>query len=78
MPKTIQIHNVPDDLHRNIKARAAAKGKTMSQFFVELAQAELRRPDIDALIARVRNRPIEKSGFDATAYIRQVRDSCWS
>ena len=75
MPKTIQIRNVPDALHRNIKARAAAKGKTMSQFFVELAQVELRRPDIDALIARVRNRPIEDSGFDATAYIRQQRDA---
>ena len=71
----IQIRNVPEDLHRNIKARAAAKGKTMSQFLVEMVQEKLRRPDIEALIQRVRNRPLEDSDFDATAYIRQERDS---
>lgn len=75
MSKMIQIRNVPEDLHRNIKARAAAKGKTMSQFLVEMVQEKLRRPDIEALIQRVRNRPLEDSDFDATAYIRQERDS---
>ena len=71
----IQIRNVPDDLHRNIKAKAAAKGKTMAHFLVEMVQEILRRPDIEALIQRVRNRPIDKSGFDATAFIRGERDS---
>ena len=68
MAKMIQIRNVPDKLHRDIKMRAAAKGKSMSQFLLEMANAELRRPDIESLLKRVRARPIDDSGFDAVAY----------
>ena len=75
LPKMIQIRNVPDELHREIKVRAAKEAKTMSQFLLEMAQAKLRRPDIEALMKRVRSRPIDTSGFDATAFIRRQRDS---
>ena len=75
MPKMIQIRNVPEELHREIKVRAAKEAKTMSQFLLEMAQAKLRRPDIEAFMQRVRSRPIDTSGFDATAFIRRQRDS---
>ncbi len=32
MSKMIQIRNVPDDLHRELKVRAAAAGMTMSDY----------------------------------------------
>lgn len=32
MSKMIQIRNVPDDLHRELKMRAAAAGMTMSDY----------------------------------------------
>jgi plasmid stability protein len=75
MPKTIQIRNVPDELHSVLKARAAAKGKTMSEYILELAQPKPLSPEVQAFMERVRNIPREESDFDATAFIRQERDS---
>ena len=75
MPKTIQIRNVPDELHSEIKARAAAKGKTISQYIIELAQPKPLSPEIQAFMKRVRSIPREESDFDATAYIRRLRDA---
>lgn len=30
MPKLVQIHDVPDDVHARLKARAAASGRSLS------------------------------------------------
>jgi plasmid stability protein len=32
--KTIQIRNVPDDLHRTLKAQAAKSGMTLSDYLL--------------------------------------------
>jgi hypothetical protein len=32
MPKTIQVRNVPDQLHRTLKVRAAREGMSFSDF----------------------------------------------
>ena len=39
MSKMVQIRNVPDSLHRKLKARAADAGRTLSDYL----QAELER-----------------------------------
>ena len=39
MSKTIQLRNVPDDLHRVLKSRAALAGKSLSGYLI----AEIRR-----------------------------------
>jgi predicted nucleic acid-binding protein len=38
--KMIQVRNVPDELHRALKARAAMEGRTLSDYIL----AELPRP----------------------------------
>ena len=39
MSKMIQIRNVPDDLHRALKVRAAREGMTLSAYLLrEIAQ----------------------------------------
>ena len=38
MPKMIQLRNVPDELHRKLKVRAAEAGMTLSDYLI----AELR------------------------------------
>jgi plasmid stability protein len=35
MSKMIQIRNVPDDLHAQLKRRAAESGKTLSDYLLE-------------------------------------------
>lgn len=48
----IQVRNVPDDLHRQLKVRAAREGLTLS----ELALNELRRSVVVPTAAELRDR----------------------
>lgn len=50
--KTIQVRNVPDDVHRALRTRAAAAGVSLSDFALgELERAAQRR----AIVAAVRS-----------------------
>lgn len=71
----IQIRNVPDALHKQLKMRAAKQGKSLSEFLLGVAEKEMETPDIEEILARVRRLPVDDSDFDATAYIRRERDS---
>lgn len=44
MASIIQIRNVPDDLHRDLKARAARSGMTLSDFLVQELRSLSVRP----------------------------------
>lgn len=72
----IQVRNVPEDLHRRLKARAAREGLTLS----ELALNELRRAmaapsptELDALLAEREIRPY--NGETAADSVRAERDA---
>lgn len=56
MPKMIQIRNVPDDLHRTLKARAAEQGLSLSDYLLRIAEREAARPTIAELSERIRRR----------------------
>lgn len=73
MPVMIQIRNVPEELHRQLKSRAALAGKSLSDYLL----AELRRaaeyPTPEELKARILSRPpIE--GVDVARLIREGRE----
>lgn len=53
MPRNLQIRNVPDRVHRRLKARAALAGLTLSEFaLAELVRAaEL--PTREEILARI-------------------------
>ena len=54
MPKMIQIRNVPDDVHRTLRVRAAAAGMSLSDFLkrdLELAAAQPTLEDVDANVS---------------------------
>lgn len=72
----IQVRNVPEDLHRELKVRAAKEGLTLS----ELALRELRRsaevPTVRELRERLASRPeIPYNGETAAESTRAVRDA---
>jgi len=50
--KTIQIHNVPDDLYQELRVRAAATGTSLSDYVL----AELSRPVAKPAVAEVLRR----------------------
>jgi antitoxin FitA len=55
--KTLQIRNVPDDVHRRLKARAAREGRSLSEFALSELRRSLERPTWDEWLERVRRDP---------------------
>jgi plasmid stability protein len=72
----IQIRNVPDTVHRELKARAARAGMTLSDFLMDLIRQATSRPEHDVLVSRVRERArvyLEESPADAVRAERDAR-----
>ena len=72
--KHLQIRNVPDDLHRALKERAAREGTTMSELILRELPRIAQRPSLEQVLARIRSRePVEGLGSTAEI-IRAERD----
>jgi plasmid stability protein len=56
MAKMIQIRNVPDDLHRKLKGRAAMLGMSLSDYLLAEIKRAAERPTIVELQERLRQR----------------------
>jgi antitoxin FitA len=68
MSKMIQLRNVPDDVHRTLKRRAAEEGTTLSELLVREVTAVARRPSLGELMQRIsRRRPVRLSESSAEA-----------
>jgi len=75
MSKMIQIRNVPEPLHRELKARAARAGKTLSDYLMDVIRRAAERPEPEELLARIRERrPVYPEEPPAEA-VRAERDS---
>jgi plasmid stability protein len=71
----VQIRNVPDALHRKLKTRAAAAGRTLSDYLLaELARLAA-RPTRDEMLARLHGRTRVRLKTPAAAVIREERES---
>lgn len=53
MTMMIQIRNVPDKLHRQLKSRAALEGISMSQFILREIRRALARPSREDVMRRI-------------------------
>jgi DNA topoisomerase VI subunit A len=56
MPKMIQIRNVPDELHKELKIRAAAAGMSMSDYIKRELSRRSRKSTIREIYARSQGR----------------------
>jgi plasmid stability protein len=71
--KMIQVRNVPDDLHRSLKERAAREGTTMSDLILNELPRLAHRPSPTQLLERIRRRaPV--GGPPAADLIREGRE----
>jgi plasmid stability protein len=68
--KTIQVRNVPDDVHRELRMRAAAAGLSLSDLALGELERVAQRPPIADLLARARAR---SGGADTAAIVDAVR-----
>jgi plasmid stability protein len=71
--KMLQVRNIPDDLHRSLKERAAREGTTMSDLVLRELPRLARKPSPDQVLERIRQRtPV--GGAPAAELIRSERD----
>lgn len=73
MSKLVQVHDVPDDVHRQLKSRAALAGVSLSEYLrLELLRAA-RRPSPQELRARLSARAPVQPDESAADLVRQAR-----
>ena len=76
--KMIQIRNVPDDLHKALKVRAAKEGISMSELIMRDLPRIAHRPTLREIQERIRRRgPIEgmPSGAELVRAGREERSA---
>lgn len=76
MSKMIQVRNVPDDVHRTLKSRAAAAGMSLSDYIKRDLEITATRPTLEELDARVsaRARSDVRAGTVVSA-LREAREA---
>ena len=75
MSVMIQIRNVPNELHRRLKARAALAGMTLSDFLLKEIRSAAERPTLDELRARLERRAMVTPSVPPAQAVRAERDS---
>ena len=71
----VQIRNVPVELHRRLKARAAIEGVSMSEFVLREVKKALERPPRQEVLDRLRAKATPRLRPSAAQVIRAERDS---
>ena len=74
MSVMIQIRNVPEALHRRLKARAALAGMSLSDFLLGEIREVAERPTIEELRARLASRPTATLSVSPADAVREERD----
>lgn len=73
--KMLQIRNVPDEIHRRLKARAAMEGQSLSEFALAELRRSLERPSRRELIERVQARERAVVTEPAVSAVRAEREA---
>ena len=71
----IQVRNVPDSVHRTLKARAALAGMSLSDFLLAEIRRLAERPTIAELQERLRRRSRVAGAVSAAEAVRRERDA---
>ena len=75
MSKMIQVRNVPEELHRKLKARAAAGGMSLSDYLLQELREIAERPTWAEWRERLAKREPVTEPLDTAALVRAERDS---
>jgi len=75
MSKMIQIRNVPDEMHRALKVRAAERGMSLSDYIKQELGFAVGKSSIEEIVARRRARGREPSRLKPGAAVRVIREA---
>jgi plasmid stability protein len=73
MSKMLQVRNVPDELHRTLKVRAAQLGMTLSDYVLSELAGVAGKPTLAELSARILAEEPVDIGDAAARIIREAR-----
>jgi plasmid stability protein len=71
----IQIRNVPEDVHRTLKARAAKEGMSLSEYLLRALVEDAGRPTLAELTERIRSREPVELERSAAEIVREEREA---
>jgi plasmid stability protein len=75
MSKMIQLRNVPDALHRGLKARAAMAGMSLSDYLLAEIREIAERPTLLELRERLHRRKPVRAEIDSARLLREEREA---
>jgi antitoxin FitA len=75
MSKMIQLRNVPDTLHRHLKARAAMAGMSLSDYLLMEIKEIAERPTLAEFRERLNQREPVAIELDSARLVREERDA---
>lgn len=73
MSKMIQLRNVPDALHRSLKARAALAGMSLSDYLLAEIKEVAERPTLAELKERLHHRTPVTAQLDTARLVQEER-----
>lgn len=71
----VQIRDVPDEVHRTLKARAAREGMSLSDFIKKELERTVERPTMREWLERTRDAKRIPAKRNAAQIIRALRDA---
>jgi plasmid stability protein len=75
MSKMIQLRNVPDGLHRTLKARAAMAGMSLSDYLLAEIKEVAERPTMAELRERLHKRKPLAVELDTARLVQEEREA---
>jgi plasmid stability protein len=75
MSVMVQIRNVPEEIHRRLKARAALAGMSISEYLLREVERSLERPTREELLSRLRSRQRVEPTEPIAAAVAAERES---
>jgi antitoxin FitA len=75
MSRMIQLRNVPESLHRILKARAALAGMSLSDYLLAEIRQAAERPTLAELRERLRARSAVSPSVSAAEAVRREREA---
>lgn len=70
MSRMLQVRNVPDDVHAELRRRAQAAGVSLSEYLLRELERIAARPPIEEVLARSASRRLDMSMAEVVETIR--------
>ncbi len=73
MSKMIQVRNVPNKLHAELKRRAKLRGQSLTEYLEDLLEREVSYPPLEEVIARIESREPVRLSRSVAEMIKEER-----